>query len=155
MSERLSFNAMASSKSNTVQGALLGFARATDAAPHFGQESKVEPVAPSADQIEALRQDLRRIITSNEAYFRICVGFLVILFVGACIFVYKSLSDPNHIAAVFAGTGVSVMGAVTQMIRLWKEKVNSDLLLTLAGTLSPSDLKKVVDVLLKSYLKQK
>jgi hypothetical protein len=49
----------------------------------------------------------------------------------------------------------SPMGVVSQMIRLWKEKVNSDLLVTLAGALSPPELKKVVDSLLKFYLSRR
>src|ERR1700682_5234306 len=139
---------MADLKSNTLRAALAGFALSFTGAPRFGGEAKSEPPAPSPQQVELLRRDLERIVSSNESYFRICVGLLLILFAGSCLFVYQSLADPKHIAAVFAATGVSVTGVITQMIRLWKEKVNSDLLLALTGTLSPIDLKKVVDSLL-------
>jgi len=146
---------MGSQKNNTLRAALLGFELSSVSSPHFGEDAtKLMRTAPSPEQVELLRHDLRRIARTNEIYFRICVGLLLVLFAGACLFVYKSLADPRHIAAVFTGTGVSIMGVVTQMIRLWKEKVNSDLLLTLAGTLSSSELKKVVDSLLKSYLRK-
>jgi hypothetical protein len=147
---------MASPKNNTLRAALMGLEMSYASSPHLGgEEPKPAPAFPSPEHVETLRHDLQRIIRSNEIYFRICAGLLLVLFSGAGLFVYKSLADPKHIAAVFAGTGVSVMGLVTQMIRLWKEKVNSDLLLTLIGALSPMELKKVVDSLLKSYLKQK
>jgi hypothetical protein len=147
---------MTSPQNNTLLAVLLGFELSSASSPHFGgEESNPTPASPSSEQVDVLRRDLQRVIRSNETYFRICVGLLLLLFAGACLFVYKSLVDPKNIAIVFSCTGVSVMGVVTQMIRLWKEKVNSDLLLTLVGTLSPAELKKVVDSLLKSYRKQK
>ena len=148
--------------SNTLRAALQGFALASESRPHFGETLpdragntvSVTPAGPSPAQVNLLREDLQRIVRSNAGYFNICVGALVILFAGACLFVYESLDDPKHIAAVFAGTGISVMAVVNQMIRVWKEKVNSDLLLTIVGSLTPAELKKVVDTLLKSQLKK-
>jgi hypothetical protein len=145
---------MTSPGNNTLHAALLGFELSSSSSPRFGADDAVPvPAPPSSEHVEILRRDLRRVIRSSEIYFRVCVALLLVLFLAACLFVYKSLADPKNIAAVFAGTGVSVMGVVSQMIRLWKEKVNSDLLLTLVGTLSPAELKKVVDSLLKSYRK--
>jgi hypothetical protein len=143
-------------KSKTLSAALQSFAGSLGAAPHMGEaETPAGPALPSAAQVQLLRNDLQRIIHSNENYFRMYVGLLLVLFVGACVFVYTSMSDPKYITAVFTATGVSIMGVVTQMFRAWKEKVNSDLLLTLIGTLSGAELKKVVDSLLKSRLAQK
>ena len=142
--------------SNTLRAALQGFQLTSDSGPHFGETLdrtvRVTEAAPSTEQVKLLRADLNRIVRSNSVYFNICVGALVIVFAGACVFVYSSLNDPKHIAAVFAGTGVSVMAVVHQMIRAWKEKVSSDLLLTIVGSLGAAELKKVVDTILKSYL---
>ena len=144
---------MASQKTDTLRAALLGFELSSAASPHFGEGPATAAPSPSGKQVDTLRRDLQRIVRSNETYFRIWVGMLLILFAGACVYVSRSLADPKNIAAVFAATGVSVMGVVAKMTSLWKEKVNSDLLLSLVGTLSPEETKKVVDSLLKSYLK--
>ena len=144
---------MAHEKSNTLRSALVGFELSYAQAPHFGGESKPLSPVPSPEQVQMLRGDLARIARSNSYYFQICVALLLVLFGGTCLFVYKSLADPTHITAAFAATGVSLTGVITQMTRLWKEKVNADLLLALTGTLTPLELQKVVDVLLKSFLK--
>ena len=155
---------MEKQKRKTLRAALETFERSLVPAPHMGEVEveapRAAPAAPAASsppaaQVQILRDDLQRIIRSNENYFRICVGLVVVLFVGVCVFVYTSVSDPKNITAVFAATGVSIMGVVSQMFRAWKEKVNSDLLLTLIGTLSGAELKKVVDSLMKSRFAQK
>ncbi len=135
---------------NSLRTALLGFSQSS---PHLGERTLAPP--PSPEQVKMLRDDLQRISRSNESYFRICVGLLLVVFAGACLFVFKSIDDPKRITVAFAATGVSIMGLFAQMVRLWKDKVNSDLLLTLAGTLDAANLKKVVDALLRSSLTKK
>jgi len=80
--------------------------------------------------------------SSNLLYFRICVALLLVLFVGACLLVLSSLDKPDHIAAIFGATGVSFMGSLPN-VRLWKDKVNSDLLLVLACTMKAEDLRRL------------
>jgi hypothetical protein len=115
--------------------------------PEFG-----DPRRKPTD-LEAFRRDLQQVSASNRAYFIICVALLLILFVGAGWLVLRSVDKPNQIAAVFGVTGISFMGIFSQSVRLWKEKVNSDLLIVLAGNLRPQDVKGIVDLLLRKYLK--
>ena len=37
----------------------------------------------------------QRIVRSNEAYFRMCVGLLLVLFAGSCFFVYNRSVIPS------------------------------------------------------------
>jgi len=115
--------------------------------PDFGERQR------KTDDVDALRRSLQRISESNKTYFIICVALLLILFAGACLLVLRSLDHPNQIAVIFGATGISFMGIFSQSVRLWKEKVNSDMLLILAGNLRPQDLKGVVDILLRGHLK--
>lgn len=143
---------MAKLKNKSLRAALLAFGSTT---PHLGEKGTTSTPSPSPEQLKMLHHDLRRISKSNEIYFQVCVVILIALFIGVCIFAYRSIEEPRRVALAFSATGVSIMGLFTQMVRLWKEKVNSDLLLALAGNLSAADMKKVVDTILRSYLKKK
>jgi hypothetical protein len=86
----------------------------------------------------------------NRVYFLICIGMVLAIFLGACTVALKYISDPAFVKEVFAATGVSITGLVLQMMKLWKEKVNSDLVLVLARSLSPGDVRSILEILLKS-----
>jgi len=106
--------------------------------------------AASADAVASFRSQLAAISSTNAAYFKICVGLLLVLFAGACWLVARTVSQPNQAAAVFAATGVSFMGIFAKMVRLWKDKVNSDLIISLAGSLKPADLRTIVMILVRA-----
>jgi len=130
-----------------VDNALLAFAQVS---PHFGPADKSRD-----EQLQQLRSDLRRIGDSSNRYFLICVVLVLILFVGACALVAFNFNRPDQITAVFTATGLSFFGIVRQMLRLWKEKVNSDMLTVLAGNLETADLRRIVNALLKARLKER
>src|SRR5215475_10979385 len=89
--------------------------------------------------VEKLRDDVRHLGDQNRIYFLICFLLLVLLFVGAAALVVFSLGDPGRVKAILAASGVSFFGITTQMLKLWKEKVASDLTLTLVTNLNQQE----------------
>jgi hypothetical protein len=135
---------MDTERSKSLAAALAAF---SPEGPDFGERQHKAP------DTEAFQRNLRHVSDSNRIYFTICVVLLVVLFAGACLLVLRSLDRPDQIAAIFGVTGLSFFGIFAKMVRLWKEKVNSDLLLVLAGNLRPQDLKGITDLVLRNYLK--
>ena len=68
----------------------------------------------------------------------------------ACWISITHLQDPSFIRNVFAVTGISFLGLIAQMVRLWKVKVMSDMVLVMAGNLNPTDLRPIIESLLSS-----
>jgi hypothetical protein len=62
----------------------------------------------------------------------------------------KYLSNPSVITGIFATSGISITGLVVQMMKFWKVKVNSDIVLVLARNLSPQDTRGVIEILLRA-----
>jgi hypothetical protein len=118
---------------------------------NFGEAAADE--SPGPDGIVTFRRDLKAVSETNKSYFLVCVAFLVVLFAGSCYVIIHFIDKPKDAAAVFGVTGISFTGLIAQMSSLWKKKVTSDMLLVLAGQLQPSDLKGIVDVLLREYFK--
>jgi hypothetical protein len=115
--------------------------------PHFG------PADETPDRHrEQLRNDLREISESANRYFLICVGMVLILFAGACVLVILRAGHPAEITGIFGATGISFYGIFRQMLRLWKEKVNTDVWLAVSATLDTADLRKMAQALLKARL---
>ena len=124
-------------------------ARYTGSGPHFGDV--VDGVAPAGRASnDDLSRDLKAISGKDQIYFFICVGMVLLIFLGACVLTVKYLSDPAFVTKIFAATGISITGLVLQMMKLWKEKVNSDMVLVLARNLSPQDTRAIIEVLLRS-----
>ena len=116
--------------------------------PHFGEN--LAGAETATDTTNNLSQDLKAVSDQNRAYFLVCVGMVLVIFVGACTVAVKYISDPTFVKQVFAATGVSITGLVLQMMKLWKEKVNSDMVLVLARNLSPTDVRSILEILLKA-----
>lgn len=116
----------------------------------FGEAVAAEgtSAAPAVSSAEELRADLKGISKRDAKYFNVCAGMVTLLFAGAFVFVVTNLHNPNTVKLVFAITGVSFGGLITQMIALWKEKVHSDMVLLLAGKLPPDELKTIIGTLL-------
>jgi len=111
-----------------------------------------QPVDLAAQQsaVADLRAGLAAVSSKNRIYFIFCVAMIAILFLAACWISVTHLQDPSFIRNVFAVTGISFLGLIAQMVRLWKVKVMSDMLLVMAGNLNPSDLRPIIEVLLSS-----
>ena len=112
------------------------------------QLGETTPATLDAGARERLATDLRGISSRNALYFGLCVAVVLALLTGAAAFVIANRADLGRIQAGFAVTGVSIMGLMAQMVALWKQKVAADLLVTLCGTLNPSSLQAVVEILL-------
>jgi hypothetical protein len=97
-----------------------------------------------------LRNSLQEVSGRNRTYFWICIVMILILFIAACWISLTHLQDPSYVRNVFAVTGVSFLGLISQMTRLWKTKVLSDMTLVLAGGLNPDDLRPIIKLLLTS-----
>ena len=114
-------------------------------APHFGPA--VAPPRPF--DADAFRSDLKAVSDNNKKYFNMCFGFLIALFLLECVFAWRFASEPSKVTGIFAVIGTGILGLVTQMVKLWKEKVNSDLLLILASALPQEQVKTVIQILLE------
>ena len=103
----------------------------------------------SAIQIDNLMKDLRSISSNNSIFYWICVGMVVIVFLLSLFLIIYNLDKPDNIRIIFSITGVSVMGLIVYMNKLWKEKVNTDILLVLIGTLKKEMINTILVALIK------
>jgi hypothetical protein len=95
--------------------------------------------APRAEAADAtLRQDIHNVIQSDAKYFNLCVGMLILLFVGAISLVLLNLSHPGNVTAIFSATGISFAFLLKQMTALWREKSHAEVAYNLATRLSVS-----------------
>lgn len=102
----------------------------------------------SDKKIDDLKHELSKISSKNKVYFVICVSMVILMFILSLVLVIMNMNDPSKIQIIFSVTGVSIMGLVIYMHRLWKEKVNSDLLITLVGTLESDVINSVLSALI-------
>jgi len=109
-----------------------------------GAEQKPE----EADGV--LRQDIRNVISSDTKYFNLCIGILILLFIGAVSLVLFNLSHPGNVTAIFSATGISFAFLLKQMTALWREKSHAEVAYSLATKLPPEDLKAIISILLAS-----
>jgi hypothetical protein len=101
---------------------------------------------------EKLKRDLTAVKKDNTKYFVICVIMVFLLFLVSIGVVLTNLSKPDIIKLVMAAFGVSCAGLITMMIRLWREKSNTELLLALATNMNDlNTLKTVVAVLIRKF----
>jgi hypothetical protein len=119
--------------------------------PRLGPET-ARTLDPQAELLKTknLISGLQAVSKNNRGYFLICVAMIAVLFIGACWISLTHLDNPSFIRGIFTVTGISFLGLVSQMARLWKTKVLSDMTLVLAGNLAPADLKQIVELLLSS-----
>lgn len=131
----------------TLDNALARFA---EVPPHFGPADENQK-----QQVEQLRRDLKTVSRSSNLYFNLCVVLVLVLFVGCCAIAALNFHQPSQITVLFTATGLSFFGVVRFLLKLWREKVNSDMLLVLAGQMDGADLRKVANSLLKARLSAK
>ena len=105
-----------------------------------------EQDASRASDLE-LSRGLSSVSRTNQAYFQLCFGALLLLFTACCVLVVTFLNDPRRLGALFTVTGVSIVGLIAQMVSLWKQKVTADVIVVLARSLQPGDVRGVIEVL--------
>jgi hypothetical protein len=103
-----------------------------------------------ADDLQDLRSDLNRISARNLTFFWICFGALCILFAASGVILVKYIGEPKRLESIYAVTGLSILGIVAQMVKLWKEKTSADLILVLVRRLQPQDMRGILEILLKN-----
>ncbi len=94
---------------------------------------------------DKLLKRLRDVNAANSKYFIICVAMVVAMFVAALSLIFLRMSDSTTATLVAGAFGLSVAGMVRMMLRLWREKVATDLLLELSN--DPAVLRSVIDTL--------
>ena len=107
---------------------------------------KGEQGPPRAADVE-LTQGLSTVSQTNQAYFQLCFAALLLLFTASCVLVVTFLNDPGRLGALFTVTGVTIVGLIAQMVSLWKQKVTADVIVVLARSLRPGDVRGVIEVL--------
>jgi hypothetical protein len=101
------------------------------------------------DQAKGLREDLNAISARNGRIFWTVLILIICLFVASVIFVVINQTKPDTIKLIFGITGVSVMGLILYMVKIWKEKNYIDLTLTLVRTLDKTMINSILNALLQ------
>jgi len=126
----------------------VGSTIARDALGGDDAERRVVSTSPPLN-VEKLKQDLSAVTKNNTKYFILCVIMVLVLFVVSITVVLTNLGKPDIIKVVMAAFGISCAGLITMMIKLWREKSNTELLIILAINMDLDTLKAVVAVLAK------
>lgn len=95
---------------------------------------------------EKLIRDLRRMRDSNLIYFRLCAAGQAAIFVIGCVLV---ILRPEAMKPTFPTVGAFLTVLSLVMSRLWKDKVLSDMLIVLAGSLEQSQTVKIMELILR------
>jgi hypothetical protein len=105
--------------------------------------------APSGFDRDALQGELARLRKTREIAFWLCVALLLLLFLGGIVATIAYRNDPARVDALSTATGgVTLMGLVAAMIRLWQQKAKIDIVLALVAGLSEDALKAALASLL-------
>jgi hypothetical protein len=75
------------------------------------------------------------------------------MFLLACWFAISNAGNPKVVGYILAGGGSGVAAGAFAMVRLWKEKVTTDLTLALVGSLNESAARSVLTVVLETLRK--
>jgi|ERR1700751_2305321 hypothetical protein len=97
----------------------------------------------------ALGGRLQQIIAKNNVTFVLCVAMVLLLFAIQLWVALSYISQPQLVKVVGGAFGISAAGLVFQMIKLWREKVTTELLLELLPTLDASVFRTVISVLVR------
>ena len=113
----------------------------------LGKESSKNGL--SEKQVNDLRKDLSNISSRNNKFFLFIISLVALIFLLSLIFVIYNINEPEKIKVTFGATGISIMGLIIFMNKLWKEKVSADILLALIVTLQTDMINSILVALLK------
>lgn len=108
-----------------------------------------EGMAPQNVDRTGLTAALSKIRDRNSVFFWICVVMTVVIFIVSLFITLKNIDAPEKIQATYAAVGISTIGIIYYMVKLWKEKTSIDLLLILVADLEPSAINSILVVLLE------
>jgi hypothetical protein len=105
------------------------------------------PATDTPELARLLSDRLRGVMRSNTAYFNLCIGLVVTLFVASVIVVVTNLQSPTLITAALGGFGIGALGLVGMMLQRWREKVAAEVLLELAVWFQGDQLRLIVNAM--------
>lgn len=97
----------------------------------------------------SLRDDLQTIARGNGFWFSCCFAAALGVFGLAVWFAVVLRDNPAQLTAVSTASGVTIVGALSAMTSLWKQKVRADLLFTLSSQLTPDLMSAVLESVLR------
>jgi hypothetical protein len=86
-----------------------------------------------------------------EIYFMVCVAMIALLFVAQLALILIEFGRPELVKTAVATCGVSTLGLVALMCRLWRDRDRTGTIIALAQALEPDDLRAVLNVMLQEY----
>ncbi len=95
-----------------------------------------------------LREDLNKISLRNGKIFWVVLSMVLLLFILALLLVGFNQDKPDKIKIIFGITGVSIMGLIYYMTKIWKEKNYIDMTLILVRTLDKEMINSILTALL-------
>src|SRR3954465_3667913 len=75
----------------------------------------------------ALQRELARVSQGREVAFWLCFVALLIVFALSIMFLAQHSGDPAAIQKMSAATGLTILGVIGLMTKLWQDKVKADL----------------------------
>ena len=120
----------------------------SDSSRKLGDESDTSKLAE--DSINMLKKDLREVSSKNAVYYWLSIGMILVVFLTALIliFYYIKINKPENIQIIFGASGISIGGLIFYMNKIRKEKISTDLLLTLVGTMQRESINSILVALL-------
>jgi hypothetical protein len=103
----------------------------------------------SAFDREWLRKELERRRRSTETLLWVCTTCLLVLFALLIVGLITYREKPDMFTRISTAGGVTIVGVVTILIGLWKQKVKFDLVTALVGGAPENVLKIALAPLLK------
>jgi hypothetical protein len=90
---------------------------------------------------KSLQRELAQLRRSREVAFWIVFGVVVLLVILAVAAAIGYRTDPQLIRKLSTASGVTIMGSVALLVRLWGQKVRSDLVLAIVSGMSEDGVK--------------
>ena len=114
---------------------------------HLGESEPSDETLTQTNK-DQLVADLKSVILNNENYFRLCIGALVVVFLGCCVLIYLYRTNTLALTGLFTAIGTSFATIAPQMLSFWREKVRTDTVLILARQLPPTETLQLIQLLL-------
>jgi len=102
---------------------------------------------PERLKVELLRRDLEALRRETSAYFALCVALVLIVFAASCWSVLTHLDEAAFVRTTLGVASLGLFGSFFAMVRLWREKVATDVILSLIPALEPDLVRTVVTIL--------
>jgi len=114
---------------------------------HIVRPSHAGPSVTSFDRT-AIQRELVRMRRSRELGFWLLFVLFAILLFGALVIVVQYRTNPGAIQRISAATGVTLMGVMAAMVRLWAQKVRTDLVMAVVAGMPEEAMRAVLTTLI-------